>query len=137
MQTLSIEQTNQLQEKHKEIINARAARQAAALKTYVESSYPNLPKSKLENLQFIINLYEKKLENEPDNVPLKDYVQSLKDKVANEDYLKPNTPDMEYHDAYHAHVQSFVWPSQEELEVRAVEDLVLTNLQESFNANNN
>lgn len=137
MQTYTQDQITALKNKQMEIFNARSQRQGEALKSYVQATYPTLPKPKLSALQAIVATLEKQLELSPDNTNLANYLQLQKDKITNGDFAQPGTADMEYHDAYHEYVKSFVWPNAEELEVQAVEDLVLKSLQDSFNENHN
>ena len=132
MKILTIEQINELQLKQNEIDEARVQRHNQALKLHIESVFQTQPKSTLESLQNLVNIFTKKLETDPNNVSLQTVLQNTKDKITNEDYCKPNTTDMDYHTQYHAHVKNFSWPDQSELEIRSVEDLVLSNLYNSY-----
>jgi len=132
MKILTVDQTNELQRKHQELLDSRLQRQTQALQNHIQSVFQTPPKSTLESLQNLVNLFEKKLESDPNNLSLQTVLQNTKDKIANEDYCKPNTSDMEYHTQYHAHLRNFSWPDASEREIRSVEDLVLNNLYNSY-----
>lgn len=126
------DQIKQLHSKQTEIIVARRERQAAARKTYVEQLYPNLPKPTLESLQMLITILEKSLIANPTNVDLQSKIENLRNKILTEDYAKPGSVEMDYHNQYHEYVRSFVWPTQEEKDIQQAENMMLEDLKNSF-----
>lgn len=118
--------------KHRQILNERAKRMGTALSFYMAQTYPNNPKSSLESLEKIKTVLEKKFLNNPNDEKVIQLLADVNDKITNEDYLKPDTPDMEYATAFKNHMDSFVWPTQEELDIQAAEELELLNLKNSI-----
>jgi hypothetical protein len=126
---------NEIENQNLEILNARTKRQAEAFKNYMEQSFPTLPKKTLASLQKAIQIYETRVASDPSNNDLQAFLQALKDQVTNGDYSKEGSDDMAYHDAYNAHARNFVWPTQDELEIRSVEDLVITTSVQTYTQN--
>ena len=128
---------NTLQNTLDEIDQNRMSRKHTALNEYVQKQFPVLPKQTLISLQKVLEILHSQLNKDPNNLNLQNFINSLNDKIVNEDYAKEGSEDMAYYLAYQEHVKSFVWPTPEELEVRAIEDLLLRNLHTAYIQNSN
>jgi len=123
---------NTIQNKLNEIDQNRMLRKHSALNEYVQKQFPVAPKQTLVSLQKSIQILHTQLSNDPNNINLQNFINSLNDKIVKEDYAKEGSEDMAYYLAYKEHIKAFVWPTAEELEVRAIEDLLLQNLHNVY-----
>lgn len=119
-------------DKERQILYDRLKRKSIALRTYIEASYPSTPKLSLEALNGLKNVLENKFLENPNDEKVIALLADVNEKITNEDYLKPNTPDMEYAVAYKNHVDSFVWPTEEEISLQLTEEAELINLKNSL-----
>jgi len=119
-------------DKERQIYYDRAKRKSMALRQHIDSQYLTSPKMTLEGLQGLKTLLEKQFLENPNNDKVLTLLTQTITKITNEDYLKPDTEDMIYANAYKTHLNQFVWPTNEELELQNQENAELENLKNSF-----
>lgn len=119
-------------DRERQISYDRIKRKDNALRLHMESNYPNSPKMPLEALQGLKLVLENKFLNDPSDEKVITLLEQVNEKITNEDYLKPDTIDMDYAEAYKNHAQQFVWPTAEETELQNQENQELENLKNSF-----
>lgn len=121
-----------VQLKTQEITKNRDLRKSQALKHYMDIQYPVPPKQSLSTLNFTKTLLENQFLKNPEDEKVIDALSIVVDKINNEDYLKPDTPDMDYHNEYMAYANSFQWPTVEEIQIQSNEDMELESLINSL-----
>lgn len=118
--------------KTQEINKNRNLRKSQALRAYIDNQFPVAPKQSLETLNFTKTLLENHFLKNPDDEKITDALANIISKINNEDYLKPDTPDMDYYNEYTAHINAFQWPTTDEIQLQADEDLELETLINSL-----
>lgn len=111
--------------------NSRHKRKLDALETYLQGIFPNKPLPSLENLQLKLSLIQKAFNN-PNSVNseinFEKAIEKLQSDIDNGLYYIEGSPEHQYSLDYEAAKANFVWPTQEELELRNTEKNQLLGL---------
>lgn len=104
----------------------RINRKKEALENYLSSGFSNKPMQSLVELQKQLNLFQNILTSSQEKTEAEIYqinlaIQSIQNKLDNNEYYVEGSPEHQYRIDYDNAVASFVWPTQEELEIRNTE----------------
>lgn len=111
---------------YKQVLINRNQRKSAALDNFLHQNFPNSPLSSLLELQKQANFFQNVLDSSQNKQQaeidsITGLLQNLQSKIANNEYYLENSPEHQYRIDYDNAVASFVWPTQEELELRQIE----------------
>ena len=110
------------------IMNNQNQRKKTAFITFMGPEYSEKPMETLESLENIIANYDNIFqENASDTwvLPLK---QQIQNKINNNDYCIPGSPEWTYREAYMAKASTFIWPPPEEIAIQEQESQTIFNM---------